>query len=217
MADHVRIEFSLDFQHLIPSSYRNLKKCNWEAFRTGLSNRLTKALIRYVPRPSPAQLDSIMGHLTRCIISSFEDACLIAFRSSRKVIPGWSPEVAKARTKVRTLKRLASKSGKVSHWDQYNTDLKEFKKLVKKAKFKGWKDFTSKVESLQAVSRFSKVLQLVESGDFGALKRNDGSYTSTPEETLDLLADTLIPSTETPPEPIPRLWSDVDIPPVDSS
>ena len=138
------------------------------------------------------------------------------FRSSRKVIPGWSPEVAKARIKVRSLKRLATKSGRASHWDQYKEGLKVFKKLVKKAKFTGWKDFTSKVESLQSVSRLSKVLQRVESGELGSLKRNDGTYTSTPEETLDLLADTLIPSTETPTEPTPRLWSNVDIPLVDS-
>ena len=194
LADHVRLEFNLDFQRPIQRCFRNTNKCNWELFRDGLTQKLAAAPVRYVPRPSPDQLDSVTGHLTRCLINSFEEACPVVFRSSRKAISWWSPEVAKVRTKVRALRRKASRSGSASIWDQYKAGLKEFKKLVRKAKHSSWKEYTSKVESMQAVSRLSKVLQRVESGELGALKRDDGTYTSMPESTLDLLADTFIPS-----------------------
>ena len=214
-ADHAILKFRLSLGRPIPRSYRDTSKCNWDTFREVLKLMFSEKPFRYSPSPSSSVISSLNGHLEWCLVHAFEAACPLSFRSSKAITSWWNPEISTLRSKVRGTKRRAKASGDSSLWAEYKAGHKELKKLIKRSKRVSWQEYTSKVSSFKDVSRLSKVLQRVDSGSLGSLKYDDGSFTKSPAETLDLLASKLIPSSVNPPTPVCRSQSPSDFSIVD--
>ena len=62
-----------------------------------------------------------------------------------------------------------------------------FRRESRRLQRKGWRDFTSEVSSLAISARLAKVMKLGKKQSLGTIKKQDGSYTNNPEESLEAL------------------------------
>ena len=53
------------------------------------------------------------------------------------------------------------------------------------------------MNSLTATAKLNKVMKMGKKHDLGTIKKDDGTYTNTPRETLELLLKTHFPNKET--------------------
>ena len=70
---------------------------------------------------------------------------------------------------------------------------REYKKEVKKAKKTSWRKFCSEIEGCSETSRFAKIMRYQPKYAIGLLRNEQGVMTSTPEETLEVLANSSFP------------------------
>ena len=80
-------------------------------------------------------------------------------------------------------------------WNLYRTGLKDYKNIIRTAKRSSWKSYVNKISSIPSAARLHKVMKSLNSnpGHLGSLKKPDGSFTSSPRDTLTTLAEALLP------------------------
>ena len=83
----------------------------------------------------------------------------------------------------------------IKHEKLYKEGKKTFSKLLRKTKNTNWQKYCNEIEKLKDTARLAKVLDSKNTA-IGALIKGDGSYTSSPEETLNHLADSLLGKTK---------------------
>ena len=64
------------------------------------------------------------------------------------------------------------------------------KKLIQKTRTRSWEDYTEKMDSLEGINKFRKIIEKHVSKKVGTLERNDGSMTDPGSDTLQHLAET---------------------------
>lgn len=74
---------------------------------------------------------------------------------------------------------------------KYNEAKSTLDKLIKQESFTNWKSFCSELKNVKQLSKLCKALGGSTSPKLTSLRKPDGSYTSNPKETLELLTQTL--------------------------
>ena len=72
-----------------------------------------------------------------------------------------------------------------------------YEKLISEAKVESWKKFCTEAKGITSVSKL-KIIKNNASTEIGFLKKQDGDFTKSPEETIKLLMDTHFPENEKP-------------------
>ena len=204
-SDHARLTYNIELAPPIITPYRNPKDCDWEAFKSSVSLSLLEHPFGYSPNCDKAYLNKLNKVITDTLNKAYNTACPIKFTSLRSSVPWWTLELTDKRKQVRIMHRKARRHKTDHLWNQYREGQKEFKKLINTSKHNSWKNFTSKISNIPSAARLHKALNNLESrsSQLGTLKKSNGSYTSSPSETLTTLADALLPNDE-PPQSSPR-------------
>lgn len=106
----------------------------------------------------------------------------------------WTSTLEGAKRKLCKVYRLVkghSPSQFIIH--SYQSLLREFKQMVRKAKRESWKKFTESTESTSELARLAKIIRYHPKHTIGLLRRENGTMTSTPEQTLELLTNSTFP------------------------
>ena len=112
---------------------------------------------------------------------------------------------------VRRLRKKYYKRRTQERHDAFQKADTEYEREREKAKSKGWRTLCSELDKMNHTARLHKVLKLGgKSPKLGTLKKNDGTYTKTPEETLDLLLKTHFPDAEIDEVRIPNIFENLD-------
>ncbi|KAJ3649881.1 hypothetical protein Zmor_021598 [Zophobas morio] len=78
-------------------------------------------------------------------------------------------------------------------WEVYKEHRKEFKKELRKRKRETWRSFSSGITSTASAARLKRVLSKDHTHQQGFLKKEDGTFTATLEESAELLLQTMFP------------------------
>ncbi len=104
----------------------------------------------------------------------------------------WDSEQTRIRNNIISLKlkqnELDDKQilGKREYGRQCRKEHKKLSKLLKKFNKKNWENYCNKIEKTNSAARIAKIASETPS-KIGTLKKEDGSYTKNPKETLEQL------------------------------
>ncbi|KAI3378370.1 hypothetical protein SNEBB_006622, partial [Seison nebaliae] len=91
---------------------------------------------------------------------------------------------------------LSRRKGRVPNEENvtsFKEAVRSFKKAVRTAKRESWKSFCSTTTSLPAAARLANILKKEQRSPPVTMKKPDGNFTVTAEETIELLLDTHFP------------------------
>ena len=74
----------------------------------------------------------------------------------------------------------------------------QYKRAIKKAKKQSWQSFCSDTSDSSGVAKLTKIINAKDNKALGLLSHDDGTYTASPEETVDLLMNTHFPGSIVP-------------------
>lgn len=138
------------------------------------------------------------------MLAAFHFACPLR-KVYAKNSPFWSKRLEKLRRKTRRLFNKARHRKAESDWQNYKLARKEFKRSLRAAKRKSWLKFIDEVKDLKATAKLGRALAK-DPVYPEMLKREDGSYTKSNEEVVDLLTQTHFPGVRlgqsTEPQPV---------------
>jgi hypothetical protein len=72
-------------------------------------------------------------------------------------------------------------------WDSYRNALTSYNKATRKAKRQSWRKYCQGIDQIPSGARLMKVLKSDARNTIATLKRADGSFTMTGQETLKIL------------------------------
>ena len=189
-SDHNYITFRVCEEVVLNNKdFRNVCKTNWDQYNA----ELRKIGVNFQGNDS---LDIKAQKLEHCIITAFEKSCKLSKGKTGKSPLYWNQNLEKLKKEVFKLKRRADRSDIPETLESYRQAKREYKLEIKSAKSKSWQKFCTEMSDLNQTARVQKILKLGKREEIGSLKDNQGNYTTTPKETLQVLLDKHFPGKE---------------------
>ena len=82
------------------------------------------------------------------------------------------------------------KKSSTANIEAYKKYRNEYKKTIQKTRNTSWNDYKEKIDSLEGINKFRKIIEKHVSKKVGTLERNDGRMTEPGNDTLQHLAET---------------------------
>jgi hypothetical protein len=191
-SDHRYIRYTITSDIKEEEERINISKSNWKMF-TNLLNSRTQHIIDSNNLESPIAADKFTMELIELIYETMAEVSPFLPRNGRKLVPWWCEELTELRQIVNRAYRKASKN---SCWNDYRIVRNEYSEMIEKKKEESWREFSTDVDSISDCSRLMKIVNRKRSEEISFLRKEDGSYTTTPEATLELLMETHFPDCE---------------------
>lgn len=189
-SDHKSIIFNVDLKsHAAPPIY-NKRSTNWKLFSSKLDSKLND---RHWEVTNTHQLEECSSALSTILKETYYECCALNRRPRTNAKRWVNREIERRSKNVNRLLRKAQKTKRPEHWEDFRKENKIHKKESKKARIRNWRSFTEEISSLKEASRLQKVLESGSKACIVSLENLDGSFTTTLEETLDLLVETHFP------------------------
>ncbi|XP_037932593.1 uncharacterized protein LOC119667375 [Teleopsis dalmanni] len=187
LSDHKYIRFDLEGEVEDTFEIRNVRKTNWSLYNfyleqniSCLGNRITNC----------QELNLEVNKLENIITGAFENSCELIKKKRSRNVPWWNRELDILRKKARQLLNRAKSNG---DWASYKCALTAYNRELRKSKRESWRRHCEEIETLPAAARLQKSLNKDHSNSLSTLKKADGSFTVSLEETGQLLLDTHFP------------------------
>ena len=189
LSDHAMITFHFTKAKLADLWYRNVRKSDWKDYKKFLPIEINKILPHREIR-SIQDLDSWAEVLTKSIINAYEKSCpLRKVGNKHDPNPWWNNDLAALRNKTRRLERKAKRTDQEADWDAFRDSRNTFKAEIKKTKRLSWRELCEQTEGLPPLVRLYKILKWDSNSQLGSIEKPDGSFTNSPEETLQCMLD----------------------------
>ena len=179
--------------------YRNVKNTDWTKYQEELITRLENWQAPEIS--SVEEIEEACQIVQAEIIRSFEISCRLTERRRRKTPPWWHQGLNSLHREVSRLKRRYLRNPTDENKEAKIQAQKAFKRELRRSKREVWATYCSSIDALPAAARLHAILKRNLTVQQGTLKRPDGSFTATPEESVDLLLETHFPDTPEGEEP----------------
>jgi hypothetical protein len=192
MSDHRHICFNLTFSLSVQTViFRDPRRTNWAGYNNALERTLESAAKSVRTREG---LELAVEVVSKGIVRAYEENCPPKVKTTKRRVPWWNSRLKKLRDKTR---KLFNRAKITSEWETYRRALNEYSKQIRKAKRASWRKFCEEVNNTPQGARLHRLLSKAKPNQIGLLRRNDGTFTTSESETLELLATTHFPgSTE---------------------
>lgn len=187
MSDHRHIRFDIEASLTQNLKYRNAKLTDWNLYRILLKSELQDLPISI---KDEVDLETYSNQFTNLIIKSYENSCPVKSKVLNRQVPWWNRKLSQLRTETRKLFNRAKRTNK---WSEYKVALTEYNKELRRSKRKSWRQFCEGVNELPHAQRLQKILSKDHSNGLGLLRKPDGEYTATREESAELMLKTHFP------------------------
>jgi hypothetical protein len=189
-SDHRRIDFDLDMTISRPKPSRNYRKVDWEIF-----NKEMEAKAWYPPHSwCPQTLDFHTNKFEKDMWNIMDAHYpLNSYRAKGRLPTWWNTEVDKLRSKTRKAHHKARNTQSEEDWIIYRGFATHYKRLIRCSKRNSWREYCTNVDTTKDVATLLKISKSEEKNKLGFVKRADGSFTQTAEETYQLLVDEHFP------------------------
>ena len=138
---------------------------------------------------SKLDIDEMWRDLENEIWRAFKVACPKKPCGKKATCSWWTSELSELRSEVR---RLAKRQGLNSA--EYKQKRNAFTKAVRIAKSAGWRNHCSSFSDIKSVASFIRRMKGNSMTDIQVIKKNDGTVTRTPRESVQTLLDTHFPN-----------------------
>ena len=196
LSDHEAIRFNLALDSQVSFATRSISKCNWQLYQQLVEAHFTQHPFWFAPVTNIEDLSARQLFVSDTLRSCFNTACPFSRGTRRTSIPWWNAELTKVKQTAKALRRKANRSRNNSDWLLYREASRTYKQKLKQAKRTGWKAFCDSVKKASTLARINKIINMGSTniGNLNSLRKSNGELTDSPQETLQVLTDTLIPS-----------------------
>ena len=211
LSDHEAITFNIALGNQVSLATRSPSKCDWHLYQQLIEAEFTRNPFWFKPVSTAADLDARQLFISDILRRSFNAACPITRGTIRSSVPWWTAELTKSKQSAKALRRKANRTRNNQDWVLYREANRMYSKLLKQARRKNWKQFCDNLKGTNSLARIHKILNLDKSstGSLNSVRKPNGELTSTPEDTLKVISDTLIPDDGTVVEPTPFAGGDI--------
>ena len=197
LSDHRLITFEFFSAIGTVSMTRNPRKTDWNQYLERLVEG-TKTLYD-MNICDNSECDLYADKLQSAIIGAYECSCQLRSRKSNRKCPWFTAKLSKLRKKVRKLWNKSKKKIKMGLFEdpvvlEYKSTLTIYNNEINISKKISWKRRCEELNSTDECSRLHKLLSADNFQRLGSLKRKDGSFTGSVNESLSLLLDTHFPN-----------------------
>ena len=189
-SDHRRIDFDLDLSIVKSKPTRNYRKIDWDLFNKEMESKTWFPPFNWDPKLLDYHTNKFEKDIWKVLDTHYP---LRVFKSKGRLPDWWSEEIEKLRRETRNAHNNARNSQTEEDWAIYKTTHIRYNRLIRKSRREQWRDYCSEVQSVKDVSQLLKISKAEEKNTLGFVKRADGSFTTSAEETYQLLIDEHFP------------------------
>ena len=173
------------------SGIRNVRNTDWLVYQTRLRERLDD--IADDPPKSVEEVEERVQLIEAAIGHAFRKACKPVKEVPAKTPPYWNPELLELRQEARRAFNKHKRNHSEVNLEALRAASRNLKRAVRKAKRQAWRKFCQEIEGAAPAARLHRILKRQPTQTLGVLRRQDGSFTVTPEETLEVLLQAHFP------------------------
>lgn len=189
-SDHCLIDFHLAISTKNTIEIRNWDKGDWPSFQKEMERKAALPTTFH----TCDSLDSEAQKLTDDIWEVLDTTHPLHTVKPRLKLPHWwDEEAANLQRRVKQTYSLFRKYRSPELHERLVHDRRQFKRHVRRAKRLSWQKFTEDSSNPKAIARLNRIIQQKERVSLGLLKKPDGQFCSTAEETLNLLIQNHFP------------------------
>lgn len=194
-SDHRIISFDLSSTKVIPTTFRNRRKVRWNKFKKIFIDKANNANFT---SKSIEELDHAAENLREILIGTFEESCKLVAVKDKFYMNWYNNKLHEEKKVVRKWYRKATNkknciNARNKSWKLYVDKNKTYVRNCFKAKNNNWKNNATNLENIKDISRLQKLMENSHKNKIGSLRRSDGSYTCSSEESIKLLMETNFP------------------------
>ena len=191
-SDHARIEFKLRCKIEIRIDvFQNVRKTDWNTYRNKLNEELPR-----IQNFKELDLEEMSLILEQGIMKAYTSNCPISKSHSTQKPIWWNRELTKLKQIAERFKQKKRRNPTDRNQTACSIAITEYKREIRRAKSESWERFCSGINNLSTTAKLQKVLKLGTNKRISTIRKTDGSYTITPEETLEELMRVLFPDKE---------------------
>ena len=193
-SDHRTIEFNINFKaDAVNTVYRNPRSTDWNKFKEEVQKNREKSRVNL---GNYTDIDLMAAKLEQDIMKAFYNSSRKHRGKKFKRAPWWSAELTRSEIEVKRLKRRYDRVPTQDRLAEFRAAKNEHTAKVDNAKVKGWQKLVSEVDKLDTAARIQRVFKLGKKVQIGTVKNRAGEYTTSAEETLDVLLDVHFPEVD---------------------
>ena len=189
-SDHRQIEFKLKLKKKQRSSpYRNIRRTDWEEYKIKVKEQLMHTQVEERPN-----IDNKAAAIRELMTQAIDVSCPLTWKNNNKNrTKWWTKELTELKRKAARLKLAYRRNNTEENKIDSKEAEKEYRRLMNKTRFEAWKRFCEEMEDKSAIAKLQSIMKKGKVNQIGTLRRADGTYTSTAQETLEELLHTLFP------------------------
>ena len=192
-SDHRLIQMSMTIDEPIYEYSRDMSRINWNRFRGEITRRLTgqeKLPLVFTIE----EIESQTNLIQETIIEVLDLLAPVSRRRTRTRLPWWTDELDelwRRRNELRSLRRTTK--GQRRKIRQVTA---QFNKLQRFEKRKAERTKFSECNTPKLVAQLNKTINSQPRNQIGLLKREDGSFTETVDESMELILGQCFPGSQ---------------------
>ena len=184
--------FNLEMVNKQSNITYNPNKTDWVKFDEYIDKSSRYKYSNQIQPVNETDMNNLAQEMIILLNEALVASCPPTYTSSTLKRPPWmTREVDDARANIQHRLKRARKSKLTKDWNDYQSNLRDYKKLLNKSKFKSWKEFCKNAESVRETSRVNKILKSIgtKPTQLESISNNKEtkSLTNSPEETLNVM------------------------------
>ena len=187
-SDHKYISFKISSEYKKCNWSRHPQKTNWSKYSQTLQYLIQQDTVPTVD--SIGNIDIAINKITKCMNLAFNKACPQTKPKKKKSEPWWNNSLKILRQTVRRKERRAFITKDPMDFNQAREAKINYRKELRKSKREAWITLCERTEGMRPLAKMNKILKEEKYHQIGMLLKEDGNYTKSPEESINLLADT---------------------------
>ena len=108
--------------------------------------------------------------------------------------PWWTDNLQAERKRINKLYRTSKRKPSEANINRYKIAQREYAKRCDKTKNSSWNDYKEKIDSLEAINKFRKIIERHIKIRIGVLQIPDGTLTDPGPDTISYLLSTHFPT-----------------------
>lgn len=194
-SDHLLLQWTITISSPNHVKFRDMKKGDWSLFQDVLEAKSN--VLRTHREWTPRLLDERSMALESDIKYALDKSHPERWRKPTvKNTPEFTPELIRWQKKVKACFSNYRKRGSEFAFEQLKQARRTFKNILKKVRRESWQTFTEEAVDPKKAALLNKVIQGRNNHTIGIMKRDDGTWCQSPQESILRVVDTHFPGNE---------------------
>lgn len=196
-ADHRLITYRISGNRVEKVVTRNRKKTDWIKVNKILETE-SKTLENRIR--TKEELEKTAEEFQQNLLNAHAKSCRTIKNKTKGYTEWFSDKLKEDREEVRKLYRKIDRDISLKKQkklvDKYDKAKKEYRKACRAARLTSWRKKTEQLESTKDIARMQKLMENKKPPGVSTIRKEDGTYTNTRQETLEVLMKTHFPDCE---------------------